>query len=361
MTDHMTRQANLEAAALLLDRLGLTARDLQDMAIESRTSVPTFAAYIRALYTAMPAGSTRYAYNVYWMKLLDISGWADRRIDEPTVTELQAVVEHFKLSRQRRRNSREGRQTGRMAIAALRYLYRQAEYDGYIRPGTSPAARLVKPRQLPSTRRALPEQVLADIIRVASTTGNDPELDALVLRLHVETACRQGGAIHLRVQDLDATQCVILLREKGGTERWQPVTPTLMAGLLHHARERGASAAEPLLRYRNGRPIQPRRYDYLWRRLRQHLPVVETHGITTHWLRHTTLTWVERNYGKAVAFAYAGHTGASGTVTDIYTRAGIEEVAQALSKLTGEPHPLTCDTNDWTSAASSSPSKRTLR
>lgn len=215
MTDHMTRQANLEAAALLLDRLGLTARDLQDVAIESRTSVPTFAAYIRALYTAMPAGNTRYAYNVYWMKLLDISGWADRRIDEPTVTELQAVVEHFKLSRQRRRNSREGRQTGRMAIAALRYLYRQAEYDGYIRPGTSPAARLVKPRQLPSTRRALPEQVLADIIRVASTTGNDPELDALVLRLHVETACRQGGAIHLRVQDLDATQCVILLREKG--------------------------------------------------------------------------------------------------------------------------------------------------
>jgi integrase len=238
-----------------------------------------------------------------------------------------------------------------MAVAALRYLYRQAEDDGYIRPGTSPAARLVKPRPLPSTRRALPEKILADIVEVASTTGNDPELDALVVRLHLETACRQGGALHLRAQDLDATQCLILLREKGGTERWQPVTPTLMAGLLRHARERGASGAEPLLRYRNGRPIRHRRYDYLWNRLRQHLPVVGTHGITAHWLRHTTLTWVERKYGKAVAFAYAGHTDGSGTVTDIYTRASIEEVAQALSELTGEPHPLTYQSEDWSSAA----------
>lgn len=27
-----------------------------------------------------------------------------------------------------------------------------------------------------------------------------------------------------------------------------------------------------------------------------------------HWIRHTTLTWVERNFGYAVAKAYAGHT-----------------------------------------------------
>ena len=32
-----------------------------------------------------------------------------------------------------------------------------------------------------------------------------------------------------------------------------------------------------------------------------------------HWIRHTTLTWVERNFGYAVARAYAGHTdGGSG-------------------------------------------------
>jgi integrase/recombinase XerC len=69
---------------------------------------------------------------------------------------------------------------------------------------------------------------------------------------------------------------------------------------------------------------------------------VATQGISTHWLRHTTLTWVERRYGAAVARAYAGHTDGGGDVgvTAIYTKASLEEVAAALAGLTGEPHPL---------------------
>ena len=60
---------------------------------------------------------------------------------------------------------------------------------------------------------------------------------------------------------------------------------------------------------------------------------------------HTILTWVERNFGFAVAEAYAGHEdnrkgsrsmGAMAT----YVRAGLPEVATALAALTGEPHPL---------------------
>jgi len=41
----------------------------------------------------------------------------------------------------------------------------------------------------------------------------------------------------------------------------------------------------------------------------KHLPWVATQQVTAHWLRHTTLTWVERNFGSATARAYAGHTG----------------------------------------------------
>ena len=65
--------------------------------------------------------------------------------------------------------------------------------------------------------------------------------------------------------------------------------------------------------------------------------------ISTHWLRHTTLTWVERNFGLPVAHAYAGHTdgaGDTGTATMTYVRATVAEVAAALAALTGEPHPL---------------------
>jgi hypothetical protein len=114
-----------------------------------------------------------------------------------------------------------------------------------------------------------------------------------------------------------------------------------MHALIHHTEQRGGTPTEQLLRYRNGHPITARRYDHLWTRIGQHLPWVATQQITTHWLRHTTLTWVERHHGYAIARAYAGHTGKSdaGTTTT-YITADLHEVATALATLTGEPHPL---------------------
>ena len=149
---------------------------------------------------------------------------------------------------------------------------------------------------------------LAEIFTVAASTGDDPELDTLILRLHAETACRRGGALALRPCDLDANQSLVMLREKGDTTRWQPISPTLMRHLLDHADARGADPSTRLLRYRNGRPITARRYDYLWARVRQQLPWAAAQQVSAHWLRHTTLTWVERRFGYAVARAYAGHT-----------------------------------------------------
>jgi integrase/recombinase XerC len=200
---------------------------------------------------------------------------------------------------------------------------------------------VAKPRRLPSTRRAVPDARLAEINHVAATTGNDPALDALLLRLHTETACRRGGALALRPADLDPDQCLIRLREKGETVRWQPVSPTLMAHLQQHAQHCHAPRNGQLLRYTDGRPVTSRRYDHLWVRLGKHLPWVATQQVSTHWLRHTTLTWVERNFGYATARAYAGHTdnGNAGT-TATYVRASLPEVAAALTALTGEPHPL---------------------
>jgi integrase len=74
-----------------------------------------------------------------------------------------------------------------------------------------------------------------------------------LLRLHTETACRRGGALALRPRDLDPDQCLIPLREKGETVRWQPVSPTLMARLTEHGRQRYAPPDGQLLRYAGGR------------------------------------------------------------------------------------------------------------
>jgi integrase/recombinase XerC len=228
-------------------------------------------------------------------------------------------------------------------VAALRCVYKHAVADGILTEAENPAARVPKPRRLRSTRTALADGRLEELSRVAASTGDDPALDALLLRLHTETACRRGGALALLPEDLDAEQCLIRLSEKGGAVRWQLVSPTLMTHLLAHGESRGGlGTAEGLLRYTNGKPITSRRYDYLWQRLGQHLPWVATQQVSTHWIRHTTLTWVERNFGFAVAQAYAGHEdhGRGGRAMATYIRAGLPEVANALAALTGEPHPL---------------------
>lgn len=76
---------------------------------------------------------------------------------------------------------------------------------------------------------------LYQINAAASRSGNDPVLDALLLHLHTETACRRGGALTLRLADLDIVQCLVRLDEKGGTLRWQPISPLLARCLADHA------------------------------------------------------------------------------------------------------------------------------
>jgi integrase/recombinase XerC len=331
-------QAELDAAHLLLARMGIAPADLLTAAV-AKPLAPTFAAYIPVVAAAVSPG-TRRVYGSYWNRLLE--HWGERRLDEPSPSDIERLAEHVKDHVVPRRNARGGRGAAEHLIAALRCLYRHAVADGLISEGDNPARKVAKPRRLPSTRRAVPDGRLAEINQVAASTGNDPGLDSLLLRLHTETACRRGGALALRPADIDSDQCLLLLREKGGTVRWQPISPTLVAGLQWHAEDRQVPPLAQLLRYRNFRPITYRRYDYLWARIGEHLPWVAVQQISTHWLRHTTLTWVERNFGYAVARAYAGHadSGSDAGTTTTYIRATVQEVAAALAALVGEPHPL---------------------
>jgi hypothetical protein len=307
-----SRQAVVEAALVLLERMGLSPADLAALP-QGRKPVPTFAEYVPVVSAAVSAG-TRRAYSSYWNRVIE--RWGNRRLDEPTPSEIRQLMAYVKTHVVARRNARGGRSAEEHLVAALRCLYQRAVDDG--------------------------------LIAEAETTGDDPELDTLLVRLHTETACRRGGALALRPRGLDPEQCLVLLREKGETVRWQPVSPTLMSRLVEHGRERHAQAGGRLLRYAGGRPISPRRYDHLWVRIGRHLPWVATQGISTHWIRDTILTWVERNFGYAVARAYAGHTdgGTEAGATATYVRASLAEVASALSALTGEPHPLAV-TEGW--------------
>lgn len=97
--------------------------------------------------------------------------------------------------------------------------------------------------------------------------------------------------------------------------------------LIHHADTRGGRDDDStVFRYHNGDPLTKKRYETLWKRVGSHVDSVRTLGISTHWLRHTTLTWVERNFGVAVARAFAGHSEPTSNqqgATHVYVKASL--------------------------------------
>jgi integrase/recombinase XerC len=183
-------------------------------------------------------------------------------------------------------------------VAALRCLYKRAVDDGLITEADNPAQKVAKPRRLPTTRRALPDTRLAEINEVAASTGDDPELDTLMLRLRTETACRRGGALALRLQDLDPDQCLVLLREKGETVRWQPVSPTLRAASSSTASSGMPRQTGSFCDTQTDARSPTAAMTTCGRASADACPGVATQGISTHWIRHTILTWVQ---GRGVA------------------------------------------------------------
>src|ERR1017187_4821830 len=228
-----SQQAVVEAALVLLERMGLSPADLAAVP-QARPAVPTFAEYVPVVSAAVTAGARR-ADGSYWNRIT--GQWGSRRLDEPTPSEIRQLMAHIKTHVVPRRNARGGRSAEEHVVAALRCLYRRAEDDGLIAGPNNPARKVAKPRRLPSTRRAVPDTRLAEINQAAAATGNDPELDTLLLRLHTETACRRAGALATRPQDLDPDQCLILLREKGETVRWPPARPARRPAAALHQRD----------------------------------------------------------------------------------------------------------------------------
>ncbi len=209
--------------------------------------MPAFAGYVPVVPGAVSDG-TRRAYGPYWNRVT--GQWGSRRLDEPAPSEIRQLVACVKTQVVARRNTRGGRSAAGHLVAALRCLYQRAADDGLTGEAGNPARKVAKPRRLPSTRRAVPDARLAQISQAAAATGDDPQPDTLPLRPHTGTACRRGGAPAPRPAGLDPGQCLILLRGKGGTMRWQPVSPPLMGRLTGHGRQRHAPPGGQLLRCR---------------------------------------------------------------------------------------------------------------
>jgi integrase/recombinase XerC len=89
-TNSAPSSAELDAARLLLDRLGISPADLMGRA-ERRAQAPTFAAYVPVVRAAVSDG-TRRVYGTYWNRIID--HWATPRLDEPTPSDRLGGLVH---------------------------------------------------------------------------------------------------------------------------------------------------------------------------------------------------------------------------------------------------------------------------
>ena len=129
-----SQQAAVEAALLLLDRMGLSPADLNAVP-QNHPAVPTFAEYVPVVSAAVTAG-TRRAYGSYWNRVTE--HWGDRRLDEPAPSEIRGLMTYVKTHVVRRRNARGGRTAEEHLVAALRCLYQRAVDDGLIKEADNP-------------------------------------------------------------------------------------------------------------------------------------------------------------------------------------------------------------------------------
>ena len=287
-----TRILLAEAAAL-----GVTIDDLiaesSPGAVGTPGAGPTVAEYVGAVTASFSKG-TAATYKSYWRILIDRLG--ERPIGFVGDEDCEAVVMDAVERARRNRPGTDRRSSRESCIGALRAVFARAERADLVT--RNPAAQLEKPRRLPNRCRALDDGELREVIDAVRTTSQDPDLDLLLVRFHLESGARREGALNLRLPDLDRARSTVWLREKFGIEREQPVSPTLLRALGAHSSNRGAvTAYDSVVRSQRGLPITRRRYRTVFDPARQCLPWAEPTPVSAHVLRHTAITAVELHVG----------------------------------------------------------------
>ena len=171
----------VSAARRALVELGVSVAELRDAEKGIRT--PTFGEYLPVVIAAAGPGANR-TYGTYWARMATL--WSERRLDELRASDIEGMKNRAAATARSRRSTRQGRHSGEHVVAAARAVFNRAIADGLIDRQASPAHRVAKPCRLPNSRRALTAWELKEINTTAPVSGNDPVLDALLLRLHTE-------------------------------------------------------------------------------------------------------------------------------------------------------------------------------
>lgn len=331
-----TTTSKSEALQTVISALGLSSDDvLALLQGADPPPMPTLGEFISVVEEATSPAAAR-TYSTYWRRLVEALG--ERTLDGVKTSDLEKLLNNMETVK--RRSGKNGYQARRSAVQAWRKVWSVAENDGLITRAQNPASRLKMPPRQPVSRRGLSDGEIQAVFDVLASTGNDPDLDCLLFRFHLETGARRGGAISLTVDKVDIERQTVLLEEKGSKWREMPITLELMKQMLEHADERGGGVG-PLFRYKNGNPLTRRRYNYMFERVHENPPFSAAAEISPHWLRHSAISKIERVSSESVASRFAGHQPHRSSVTGLYTTAAVGEMVDAWCTVWGVSHPLT--------------------
>lgn len=227
-----------------------------------------------------------------------------------------------------------GRGAAENFLRSARFFFRVAVNDGVVE--RSSAAAVPIPPRPPAPERPLTSAELSDVLRIASTTGNDPDLDRRLVLFLRHTAARREGCINLRMGHLDAPRRRVTLSEKFGHTRDLPLKATLLGDLLAFARSRGADTADAaVFRYADGHALTRRRFNTLFDRVDRFTDWAEPLDVGAHWLRHTTLSDIAAVAGVRVAESYAGHSTNGLPPIFRYTEVSFDDLVAAYEAVFG--------------------------
>lgn len=206
---------------------------------------------------------------------------------------------------------------------------------------SAPAGQAARRRTRPPADLLSPMQ-LAELQSVVSRTGDDPQLDEQILGMILTAGARPQDVLDLTLGALDEEECTVRLSDRFGLTAYQPLPDWFVTTLLEFARSRGAEQPEDaVFRYRldgrrGGIPISRRRFDYVFDRVREHLPWANEAQTSGHALRRHAITAIERSSSRAVAAAF-GRTRLDCTGRHVAVRP--VDVAQAVVAVRGGDHP----------------------
>ena len=267
-------------------------------------------------------------------------GFGGRTLDSITNPDLKVIVSAIQSEARSRVNGVQGMGARENAITALRVFFKWARAKGYTTAEPDEGLDFSKRGKI--ERRAYSLTELGRIQEVLDRSA-DPELARLFLRLALETGARHSEMLVLTYADLDRADGTVRLTPKGftGEYLYQPITASLFMSLEEFVARRSTGPVRDstrLLLDRRGRPISRRYFEGLCGKVRRDIPELgrgSKSWFTTHSLRHTAATIMERTGGEAVTRLFLGHKDSS--KTQIYTSAKIEELRAAMIAIWGEP------------------------